>query len=214
MKETQKLVLSASQLGVKCLRKLWLISRGIESEVPEETKRIFEIGKALEPLVVEWLRREGKQVYYNEKDHRDKPDFRIPVGRGEVQGRFDAVILDEGLLVDIKTCGDRLFAELMDGKVPEQYVVQLNVYFFGVKGWGDVVDEKIRNVIRRMGVIGVHKSSGKMVLVELSPSAEVFGEAIEKAKRIFDAESFIGLEYFKDPFGCGGCYLKRICYEG
>ena len=205
-----KLVLSASQLGEKCLRKLWYLSRGWVEEVGEELQRVFDIGKALEPVVVEWMRRDGFEVYYNEKGHADAPDFSIRVGKGEVQGRFDAVLLNEGVLVDIKTCGDVLFSRILEGDIPERYLVQVNVYFFGVKLFGDSVRGDIREVIRKVGIVGVHKATGKMEVVVMEPDLEVFTRAIEKAKRVFDAENPFVLESAGE-IECQGCGFGKVC---
>ena len=212
---SEKLVLSASQLGERCLRKLWFWSRGYRGEVKEELQRVFDIGKALEPVVVEWLRRMGREVYYNGKSHEDEPDFKIPVGSvGEVWGRFDAVLMDEGVLVDIKTCGDRLFAKFLERDLPEQYLVQVNVYFFGVKLFGERVKREVREVIKRVGLVGVHKATGRMEIVVMKPDLDMFLRAVLKAKEVFEMKS--PFEVVVNREECGGCEFVRGCwrYEG
>lgn len=205
-----KLVLSASQLGEECLRKLWFLSRGYEVEVSEELQRVFDIGRALEPVVVKWLRRMGYEVFYNAKDHSDEPDFRIPVGDlGEIWGRFDAVLMNEGVLIDIKTCGDQLFVRFLERDVPMQYIVQVNVYFFGVKLFGEVVDDEVRRVIKEVGLVGVHKSTGRMEMVVMKPSLDVFGNALVKARRVFKMKSPFEVEESKQH--CLSCAFRSVC---
>jgi hypothetical protein len=169
------LSLSASVLGSNCLRRLWYIANGVSGSEPDEAvRRIFDIGMALEPVVIEWERRKGREVFYNAKSHQDDPDFVLEVGRGVIVGRFDA-IFDKEILIDIKTCGLRKFSELLEGNIPRQWLVQVNVYFFGLKIGccrDDIKD--LVGSIRKVGILGVHKESGRTVEVVRDPDGLVF----------------------------------------
>ena len=206
------LSLSASILGSNCLRKLWLIANGVEGPEPDEaTRRIFDIGKALEPVAIEWERRKGREVFYNAKSHEDEPDFILEVGRGVIMGRFDA-IFDREILVDIKTCNLNKFAALLDGDVPYQWVVQVNVYFFGLKlGCRRDDIRELVNSIRKVGVYGIHKDSGKTVEVVRDPDANIFEDTLRKASIVFRADDPRNLEI--DANECNKCKFRGICKQ-
>jgi len=210
--DVRRLSLSASVLGVNCLRRLWFIANGVEgAELDEATRRIFDIGRALEPVVVEWERRKGREVFYNAKGHEDEPDFVLKVGRGVVVGRFDA-IFDREVLVDIKTCNLRRFIELSEGNIYEGWLVQVNVYFFGLKL--ACVRDDIRELvesIRKVGILGVHKESGRTVEVIRDPDVRLFEGVMRKAAEVFSAESVEGLSI--DVNECNWCEFKVRCKE-
>jgi len=208
----RELSLSASVLGVNCLRRLWFIAHGVEGvELDEATKRIFDIGRALEPVVIEWERRKGREVFYNAKGHEDEPDFVLKVGKGVVVGRFDA-IFDREILVDIKTCNLRKFIELSEGNIFKSWLVQVNVYFFGLKL--ACVRDDIRELvesIRKVGILGVHKESGRTVEVVKDPDVRLFEGVIRKANEVFNVESVEGL--LVDVSECSWCEFRVRCEE-
>jgi hypothetical protein len=181
------------------------------SEVDEATRRIFDIGRALEPLAVEWERRRGREVFYNAKGHEDEPDFVLRVGRGVIVGRFDA-IFDREILVDIKTCNSSNFAKLLEGEIPWRWLVQVNVYFFGLK-LGCVRDD-IRELVegvRRVGIYGVHKESGRTVEVVRYPDVGIFEGVLRKASVVFNAGGVEGLSV--DVGECSYCEFNVRCRE-
>jgi len=208
----KQLSLSASVLGSNCLRKLWLIANGIEGPEPDEaTRRIFDIGKALEPVAIEWERRKGREVFYNAKSHEDDPDFVLEVGRGVIVGRFDAVF-DREILVDIKTCNLNKFAKLLEGVVPWEWLVQVNVYFFGLKlgCCRDDIRELVES-IKKVGIYGVHKESGKTVEVVKDPDLRIFEDVLRKASIVFSTEDPFVLEIDADE--CNRCKFRGVCKD-
>ena len=208
----KELSLSASILGTNCLRKLWLIANGIEGPEPDEaTRRIFDIGRALEPVAIEWERRRGREVFYNSKSHEDEPDFVLKVGRGVIVGRFDAVF-DREILVDIKTCSLNSFAKLLEGGVPWEWLVQVNVYFFGLKlgCCRDDIKELVEG-IRKVGIYGVHKESGRTVEVVKDPDLGIFESVLRKASIVFSIEDPFVLSI--DPEECNRCKFKGVCKD-
>jgi len=208
-----ELILSASVLGDKCLKKLWYIANGVEGvSLDEGTKRIFDIGKALEPLAVEWERSKGREVFYNAKSHEDEPDFVINLGKGSIVGRFDA-IFDRKILVDIKTCSSYSFAKLLEGEIPEEWLVQVNVYFFGLKiaSCRDDIKELVDS-IRKVGIYGVHKESGRTVEVVRDPDPGVFEEVLRKANRVFSASDESELDV--DVSECRWCAFRKVRCKG
>lgn len=204
--------LSASVLGSNCLRKLWYIANGVKGlEVDELTLRIFDIGRALEPVAIEWERRKGRDVFYNAKDHNDESDFSLKVGKGVIVGRFDA-IFDKEILIDVKTCNSNKFGRLLEGEIPLQWLVQINVYFFGLKL--GCCREDIRELvdgIRKVGVYGLHKESGRTVEVVRDPDVEIFGEVLRKASVVFEEDSVERL--LVDTSECFQCEYRVLCRE-
>jgi hypothetical protein len=192
------------------LRRLWYIAHEVQGkEIDEGLKRIFEIGVALEPLVIEWERRKGREVFYNAKSHQDETDFVLRVGRGVIVGRFDA-IFDKEILIDIKTCGLRKFSELLEGNIPRQWLVQVNVYFFGLKIGccrDDIKD--LVGSIRKVGIYGVHKESGRTVEVVRDPDVGIFEEVLLKASIVFDEDNVESLSV--DTKECFQCEFSVLC---
>jgi len=208
-----RLVLSGSVLGAKCLRRLWFVANGVEGAEPDEaTKRIFDIGKALEPLAVEWERGRGREVFYNAKSHKDPPDFVIDLGEGSIVGRFD-VIFDKEILLDIKTCSSYSFTKLLEGEVPWEWLVQVNVYFFGLKigCCRDDIRELVES-IKKVGIYGVHKESGKTVEVVRDPDLRIFENVLRKANKVFSAGDVNELEV--DISECYWCKFKGVRCKG
>jgi len=206
------LSLSASVLGSNCLRRLWYIANGVKGlEIDDATMRIFDIGRALEPVAIEWERRKGREVFYNAKSHEDETDFVLEVGRGVILGRFDA-IFDREILIDIKTCSSSKFARLLEGDIPRQWLVQINVYFWGLKLGccrDDIKD--LVSSIRRAGIYGVHKESGRTVEVVKDPNVEIFEEVLRKAGVVFSVDNPVDLEV--DISECSWCEFRDVCRE-
>jgi len=208
----KELSLSASVLGASCLRRLWFFANGVKGEeVDEGLKRIFEIGRALEPVAIEWERRRGREVFYNEKGHEDRTDFILRVGRGVIVGRFDAVF-DKEILIDIKTCSSSKFAMLLEGDIPRQWLVQVNVYFFGLK-MGCCRDDikELVDSVRKVGIYGVHKESGRTVEVVKDPDLKIFEEVLRKAGMVFKVDDPCALGV--DDKECCRCEYKGFCEE-
>jgi len=206
----KELSLSASVLGSNCLRRLWYIANGVKGlEIDDATMRIFDIGRALEPVAIEWERRKGREVFYNAKSHEDETDFVLEVGRGVIVGRFDA-IFDREILIDIKTCSSSKFAKLLEGDIPRQWLVQVNVYFFGLKLGccrGDIRD--LVGSIRRVGIYGVHKESGRTVEVVRDPDVNIFEDVLRKASVVFEVDDPFSLDV--DNSECSRCEFRDVC---
>ena len=66
-------VLRASRIGHLCDRNLWYSVNGAEEITNEKSKRIFELGKILEPVIINWLRNDGWKVRRNPIDESNKP---------------------------------------------------------------------------------------------------------------------------------------------
>ncbi|MBR1487130.1 MAG: hypothetical protein IJ597_07755, partial [Synergistaceae bacterium] len=71
--------LRASKAGYPCDRNLWYAVNNFKGIITEKTQRIFDTGTCLEPLVVEWLRKDGWTVNYNQGSQNADLEFKIPV---------------------------------------------------------------------------------------------------------------------------------------
>ena len=153
-------ILRASKAGFPCIRNLWYSVNGYEQENDEHTQRIFDVGNYLEPMVVEWLKKDGWNVEYNPGSQSAEIEVTIPVNGGTIAGHPDCIISKgavQNALVDIKTMNDRAFTLWeREGtlKSKPQYVTQLHIYAMGL--------EKLGRKIERLGIVGVNKNNSDM----------------------------------------------------
>jgi hypothetical protein len=135
----------------------------------------------------------------------------LRVGEGIIVGRFDAVF-DREILIDVKTCSSSKFAKLLESEIPRQWLVQINVYFFGLK-IGCVRDDikDLVDSIRKVGVYGVHKESGRTVEVVRDPDVNVFEEVLRKASVVFSADDV--KELLVDTSECSRCEFQVWCRD-
>ena len=77
---TMEKVLRASTAGFPCERSLWYsVNVEADCEPDERRQRIFDVGTCLEPLIVEWLRRDGWEVEYNAGSQSAPLELNIPL---------------------------------------------------------------------------------------------------------------------------------------
>ena len=102
-------VLHASKCGFPCQRNLFYsINEPQEaSSTSSRTQRIFDVGTALEPVIVQWLRSDGWEVEYNQGSQNAELEVHIPVNGGCLVGHHDCFISKpdgpHNILADIKT---------------------------------------------------------------------------------------------------------------
>ena len=78
-------VLSASKCGFPCERYLFYSVNSPEAEATSSrTQRIFDVGTALEPVIVEWLRSDGWDVEYNQGSQNAPLEVQIDVVGGSL----------------------------------------------------------------------------------------------------------------------------------
>jgi hypothetical protein len=91
--QAQRTYLGASRLGVACERALQYeyaqapVDPG--QELPGRTIRIFEVGHALEDLIIHWLRLAGFELY-TRRQHNEQ--FGFAVAKGRVRGHVDGIL--------------------------------------------------------------------------------------------------------------------------
>ena len=153
-------LLSASKAGFPCMRNLWYSVNGYKENVSEKSQRIFDVGTALEPVIVEWLKADGWNVEYNPGSQDAEIEVTIPIYGGKLAGHPDCIISKgeiQNALIDIKTMNDRSYTHWKrEGthKAKPQYVTQLHIYAAGLMAQG--------RKIERLGIVGVNKNNSEM----------------------------------------------------
>ena len=155
-------VLRASKAGFPCMRNLWYSVNGFPETVSPKSQRIFDVGTALEPVIVEWLKADGWNVEYNPGSQNAEIEVTVPIEGGKLAGHPDCIISKgeiQNALVDIKTMNDRAFTHWKrEGslKTKPQYVTQLHIYAMGLKEQG--------RKIEHLGIVGVNKNNSDMYI--------------------------------------------------
>lgn len=199
-----KKIMRASKVGFPCNRNLWYSVNGYNEIVSKKTQRTFEIGTAIEPLVVKWLMQDGWNVFYNPGSQNASQEVYIPVNpSGALSGHYDAIISknSEKILIDIKTMNDRAFRiwkhEGTLKKYP-QYVDQLHVYAYGVQ-------------IFKLGVVGVNKNTSELYMDFFDYDCNRMSQIIQRTKNIFEAQQPPEAGERMQEWCCSYCGYSWLC---
>lgn len=201
--------LRASKAGYPCDRNLWYAVNNFKGIITEKTQRIFDTGTCLEPLVVEWLRKDGWTVNYNQGSQNADLEFKIPVNGGIIAGHPDAFISRPGcenVLVDIKTMNDRAWIQWKrEGslKSKPQYVDQLHIYAMGAI-WADYKVEKL-------GIVGLNKNTSAIHIDFFDFDKKRFEEIKQRAMKVFEAENAPDENCPSEKWCCGYCEYSHLC---
>ena len=69
---------------------------------------------------------------------------------------------------------------------------------------------EVREVIKRVGLVGVHKATGRMEIVVMKPDLDMFLRAVLKAKEVFEMKSPFEVGVNREE--CGDCEFVRECW--
>ncbi len=113
--------------------KVFLEKKGLyKEEYDESLKRIFKTGDAYHQLIcseiIEKSYESGIHILGGEIDVKDL--------NNHLKGRIDLLCSNgiESFIVDVKSCSDWSFKKYVDeGKVPQQYIIQLQLYMYILK---------------------------------------------------------------------------------
>ena len=197
-------------MGFPCARHLYYSVNNfeVEGEPDKQGQRILEVGKCLEPLIVEWLREDGWTVYYNEGSQDAPLKFEIPVSGGLLIGHPDCFISRPGLanvLADIKTMNDRSFTTWKrEGslKSKSQYVDQLHVYAMGALKAGYKVE--------MLAIVGVNKNNSEMLIDYFDYDYLRATAIVQRAEEIFKATT-PPEDAPSEKWCCNYCEYYDIC---
>lgn len=199
----------ASKIGFPCDRNLYYAVNGHNEKINDGTMRIFAVGTALESVIVEWLRDDGWDVFYNPGSQGADMKLDIPVAGGVISGHPDCIISRDGtgrLLVDVKTMNDRAFARWKSEgteKNKPQYVDQVHVYADAALAAGMNID--------RLGVVGVNKNNSAMHIDVFDFSIERMAGLKERAERIFALDTAPEPGDRMEGWCCRYCGYSDIC---
>ena len=203
-------VLSASKCGFPCERNLYYSVNGYEGNSSSHSQRIFDVGTALEPVIVEWLRSDGWEVEYNQGSQNAPIEVAIDVEGGQLVGHPDCIISRpdglQNVLIEIKTMNERSFTLWKrEGSIKSkpQYVKQLHVYAAGLMSQG--------RKIEKLGIVGVNKNNSELHM-------DFFDLDTERMKRILDMTEHV-FSLSEAPFEnspseswcCSYCEFSQLC---
>ena len=205
-----KKTLRASKCGFPCDRNLWYGINGYEGKISFRSQRIFDVGTCLEPLVVEWLRKDGWIVEYNAGSQNADLQFILPVKGGVIAGHPDCFISkpddNQHILVDIKTMNERSFIHWKrEGslKAKSQYVDQLHVYAMGAIWAGYKAD--------KLGIVGVNKNNSQMHIDFFDFDKSRFEAIKKRAVDIFAADEAPVENCPDESWCCSYCDYDHLC---
>ena len=202
-------VLRASKAGFPCMRNLWYSVNGFPETVSPKSQRIFDVGTALEPVIVEWLKADGWNVEYNPGSQNAELEVTVPIEGGKLAGHPDCIISKgeiQNALVDIKTMNDRAFTHWKrEGslKTKPQYVTQLHIYAMGLKEQG--------RKIEHLGIVGVNKNNSDMYIDLFDFDESTSLDILIRAECIVNAEGVPEFECPTEKWACSYCEFARQC---
>lgn len=203
-------VLSASQAGFPCMRNLWYTVNGNDgAETDTDTQRIFDVGTALEPVIVDWLSADGWTVEYNPGSQNAELQVVIPVKGGTLTGHPDCIISKgeiQNALVDIKTMNDRAYRFWKrEGtmKSKAQYITQLHIYALGLKEMG--------REISKLGIVGVNKNNSDMYIDFFEYDEFRAREIVSYAEWLFEQDKPLDVGCPSESWACRYCGYSDIC---
>lgn len=202
-------VLRASKAGFPCTRNLWFSVNGTPESISTHSQRIFDVGNALEPVIVDWLRADGWNVEYNPGSQNADLEVTVPVNGGLLAGHPDCIISKGDIhnaLVDIKTMNDRAFRFWKSQgteKSKPQYVVQLHIYALGLMRLGRNVD--------KLGIVGVNKNNSEIHIDFFDFDQNTADNIIKNAETILNATDAPDTDSSADDWTCHYCEFADRC---
>ena len=203
-------VLRASRIGHLCDRNLWYVVNGAEEITNEKSKRIFELGKILEPVIINWLRNDGWKVRRNPIDESNEGiSLSISVSGGTISAHPDCLISNEDsgvILAEIKTMNDRAFRSLKrDGTVKAfpNYADQLTIYAQAMRNSNFQVD--------KLAIVALNKNDCEGHIDFFDFDSERFEALKERAEMIFATEDAPDKGKRFQDWCCSYCGFNPIC---
>lgn len=209
-------IIRASSIGHPCIRKIWYEMNGDKPLFGRKTLRIFDIGNALEEVVVNDLKSDNWEVIYNKGSQESDLETNVYIGNDAVisghpdicMKRSSSTELSGNFLADIKTMRATAFsgwkASGTIAKYP-QYADQLTAYWAGLKetpvlGWE----------FESMAVVGLNKDTSDIHIDVLEFDSDRLVRMIDKARYIALQDSP------PDPgevpkWTCSYCGFNSIC---
>jgi hypothetical protein len=193
--------IGASSIGSDCLRQIWYEYKGTPSSgIPTKTRRTWDIGKALEGLVLDWLEAAGITLV---RTWLDLTSAKVEI----FKGHLDAVWTKKGeafAIIEVKTAKDSIYKTFVNKGVKvshPQYYAQIQSY---------------------MGMSGIHSA---YILVLNKDNSELYDELVtfdeEFYKRLEDKALMISQSNIEPPkvngspywWQCKICKFNKECHK-
>ncbi|HWI47149.1 MAG TPA: YqaJ viral recombinase family protein [Rummeliibacillus sp.] len=195
--------IGASSIGGDCLRKIWYQFKGEKGEeFTPRTKRILEVGKALERLILHWLVDAGVKIEfptpYNKELWYCDPDNEF------FQGHLDAFMPNFAAVLEIKTAKDSSFNKLVKEGVQKwskEYYAQIQSYM-GMSGFHSAY------------ILVLNKDNSELYDELINFDAEFYETLRQKAKMIYDA-TVAPPRVHGSPlwWQCKLCKYNKVCHK-
>ncbi len=192
--------IGASIIGSDCLRQIWYEFKGEKgASVPSKTLRTWDVGRALEGIIVAWLLDAGVRV---ERLPTTWISERVPSFRGHV----DALVFigEDREIVEIKTAKDASFKVFVNKGTKiwnPQYYAQVQSYM-GLMG------------IRNTYVLVFNKDGSDLSdeLIEFDPVfyASLEDKALMISKAVIAPPKINGSPLF---YKCKLCKFNKTCHQ-
>ena len=203
-------ILRASRVGHCCDRHLWYSMMQAQEETSDKTALVFEIGRTLEPVVIQHLRNNGYDVKRNPLDGSNEGlNLKIDVEGDSISAHPDCIITDEvegNILVDIKTMNNHSFRVLKrEGtkKAFPQYFAQVHIYAEALK--------RMNVQISKLGIVALNKNNAEVLIDTFDFEAEAMKAIIERAKYIFSCQEAPAQGSRFEEWKCSYCGYASLC---
>ena len=207
-------ILHASNAGFPCLRNLFYSVNGFEGITSPKSQRIFDVGTALEPCVVQWLRNDGWKVEYNQGSQDAPLEVSVLVKGGYIKGHPDAFMSRpdglQNVLVDIKTMNDRAFTQWKrEGTLASkpQYVTQLHCYAMGAMN--------LSRPVEHLAIAGINKNNSELHIDVFHFDELLADIIIDRANILFSLNSPEEAEQYEpcpaENWACNYCEFSHLC---
>lgn len=196
--------LGTSSLGESCDRALWYSYHTPKQTDDPQTLRKFNVGHALEPVVLKWLQDAGLQVWTS-----DSNGNQFGFEDGIIQGHIDAVIRgipgdeDTAYLGEVKTANQFNFKAFVKEGIGhnEKYLVQVHVYMHKMK-------------LKKCLFIVVNKDSQELYFEVINYDEFVAATALQRGFTIAESSEVPDRKYAtKSYFRCKMCTYYKECWE-
>lgn len=203
-------VLRASRIGHPCDRNIWYFVNGAEEITSEKSLRTFEIGRVLEPVIVNWLRNDGWNVRRNLFiNSNEGMSLSISLNGGSIEAHPDCVISREDnelILADIKTMNDRSFRSLKregTAKSHTQYADQLTIYAQALRLQGYEINQ--------LAIVALNKNNCEGYIDFFQFEQERYEKLKERAERIFTCDEAPEHGSRFQSWSCSYCGYSHLC---
>ena len=204
--------LRMSNLGTRCLRKLWYEINTPEKgeELTGDTRMKFLYGDILEELLL-FLAKEAGHEVTGEQD---------TLSINGVDGHRDAVI--DGVLVDVKSASSYSYKKFAEGTLAQDdafgYIDQINAYLAASR------DDPLVRDKGRAAFLAVDKTLGKLTVMSTPANGVNYEKKITEIRHVLSQPEPPKKYYTDEPMGesgnrklgvsCSYCPFKKECWPG